>query len=423
MKNNFRILLITIWLLVIFAAGASIHFNAQAQDGDRGAWGEVVNNDGSINYDGMTDNGVVSQPADFMPTIPGVGQLNAEYHAYTTESGNQVLMPSATTLFFMATDSSSMLYSNPSMGTTPIGISGAESSQGSTFVGIAALGNLFSDAFQTGGQYDTSFFNSVISGDQDIWQVAPTGIGDLFFSFMDTSFQDFNLYTYMILVPPDACASSPAGCGMEDLVVETPPPPTEPPPDDIGDDGCPAPAVIPGKITFDGSKTAPEYPLVVGQDPDKRGVDFTFSASVAPTKYITYRMVLEYSCDADTECGPGNPRVVTGFHCVQNVETFPECIASAGGTIRLTDASRKWILEELSIRYPEAYLHDPEMRVASGGECVWSEEVENVPVADPGYWDLFVRGRTSGTPVSGPRGFGGRKDTFEVWLKEIAIIK
>lgn len=432
MQNNFRRLLFGILLLAVITSSAALSFNVSASpNAQDSAWGEVVNNDGSINYGGMTDNGVVTvQNESFMPTIPFTGgqKVEAEYHVYTTESGNQVLMPTATTLFFMATDSNSALYTNPSMGTTPIGISGAESGQGNTLVGIAALGNLFSSDIQSGSSYDSSFFNSVIGGEQDIWQVLPSGIGDLFFSFMDTSLQDGSLYTYMIMIPPGACGSSPAGCTPEQLTLLTPPPPTEPPPTEVPPIDCPAPQVIPGKITFDGEKIAPNYPLVVGQDPDKRGVDFRFSASVAPTIYITYVRVADYECvdspgASDNGCGPGQRSELTGYHCEKHSQSFDECIESAQGSARLTQTSREWILNELSVRYPEAYLHQPAFSFGSSSDCSWSDVVEEVQIADPGYWDLFVRGSTSGTPVSGPRSFGGKVDTFEAWLKEIAIIK
>lgn len=420
MKNNIRYLLLFILICTLLGVRSAL-----AQDGTGSAWSEVVSSDGSINYGGMSDNGVVSQPADFMPTIPGVGQVNAEYHVYTTSSGNQVLMPSASTLFFMAMDGQSALYSNASMGTNIA--TGATSNDGSKLTGIALVGNVAgwlagSAQLQNGGAYDQNFFNSMLSGKADVWQMLPSGITNLLGSFATQSVQDANLYSYMILIPPGACGGSPAGCTPEQLALLTPPPSTEAPPTedvtDIGD--CPGPLVIPGKISFGGEKTGPNYPLVVGQDPDKRGVDFEFFASVAPTRYITYTKVADIECEENSS-GGCRPRIV-GYHCEQHVQVFEECIASATGSARLSDTSRAWILDELSIRYPEAYLHHPSFGFSSG-DCSWSDTEERVPVADPGYWDVSVRGSTSGTPVSGPRGFGGQVDTFQAWLKEIAIIK
>jgi len=421
MKTNFKTFLIAICAIVLFPIQAVF-----AQDESNSVWDQVVNPDGSINYGAMTDNGVVTQPGTFMPTIPGFGQINAEYHVYTTPSGNQILMPTATTLFFMALDHTSALYTNPSAGTTPIGISGASSGNGDTLVGLAALGNLFSGSIQSGGQYDAAFFNSIISGEQNIWQLGPAGIGNLFLSFMNTSFADLNLYTYMILIAPGVCTTSPVGCTPEQLALIPTPPPVTVTPEPVV---CPPPQVIQGKISFSGLKTAPNYPLVIGQDPDKRGVDLQFSASVAPTQYITHEAVTDYGCvysfgsPGGGNCGVNQKRVVTGYHCEQHVETFSECVESAHGSAHLSQISRDWILNELSVRYPDAYLHNPEFSFGSGNSCSWSDTIEGVGIEDPGYWDISVNGTTSGTPVSAPRNFGGKVNTFEVWLKEIAIIK
>jgi hypothetical protein len=375
----------------------------------------------------MIDNGVITQPGAFMPTIPGFGQINAEYHVYTTPDGNQILMPTATTLFFMALDHNSALYSNPSAGTTPIGISGAASGNGNTLVGIAALGNLFSGSIQSGGQYDAAFFNSLFSGEQNIWQLGPQGIGNLFFSFLNISFTDLNLYTYMILIAPGVCNTSPVGCTPEQLaLISTPPPEVVATPTPLA---CPSPQVIQGKISFDGLKISPNYPLVIGQDSGRRGVDLQFSASVAPTQYITYEPVTDYGCvyslgaPGGGRCTVNQKRVVTGHHCERQVQTFNECIAAAHGSTRLSQTSREWILNELSIRYPEAFLHKPEFNFGSGSACAWSDTIKEVQIEDPGYWNVFVNGSTSGTPVSAPRNFGGKSSAFEVWLKEITIIK
>ena len=64
-------------------------------------WGEVINSDGSIRYDNLTDMGEIQVDAEWMPDIPFItGQ--ATYHQYATPSGAVVVLPSATTLFFMS---------------------------------------------------------------------------------------------------------------------------------------------------------------------------------------------------------------------------------------------------------------------------------------------------------------------------------
>jgi hypothetical protein len=87
----------------------------------------------------------------------------------------------------------------------------------------------------------------------------------------------------------------------------------------------------------------------------------------------------------------------------------------------LSKESRNWILNELSIRYPEAYLHHPSFSF-NGGGCAWSASKNHVQVADPGEWNMLLSGRTSGTPVSGARSFS-RASVFSAWLKEVVIVK
>lgn len=437
-KSRSLFLLTVIFTLVILNA-----MPAQAQDGApppaNGAWSEVINEDGSIDYDNLTDGGVVTQPADWMPTNPFNGEpIEAEYHVYTTPTGNQILFPSATTLFFMASNAneSGLLAAASTLGTS--GLSTVNSDNGNV-VGIASLGSIYGAlignqeiGLPTAANV-TDFFNQVLSGQENIWSLNPEGLRKFLDSLSDVSLSDQNLYTYMLLYTPDLCGSSPVGCTPEQLALLaslipdddiidptlTPPPAAQ----------CPAPQVISGRISFNAEKIAPNYPLVVGQDPDERGADVRFSASVAPTIYITYEPVDDYGCVSSPGapggdgCGVGEELVVTGYSCVEQRITYNECIAFARGTASLSKDSRDWILNELSIRYPGAYLRNPDFSFRSGGACEWERTEEGVQFADPGTWDLSVNGRTSGTPVSAPRRFGGQVSEFIVWLKEIAIVK
>jgi len=71
------LLLMLVFVLVTFLPP----HQAFAQDG---AWSEVVDSNGNILYDQMTDQGVVTQAADWMPsiTLPVVGTVSvySEYH-------------------------------------------------------------------------------------------------------------------------------------------------------------------------------------------------------------------------------------------------------------------------------------------------------------------------------------------------------
>ena len=78
---------------------------SRADEGDDSPWGDILNPDGSIRWDQLTDLGTTSEPADWMDiTLPGgmVIDLDATYHRYQTPNGNIVVLPSPVTLFFMA---------------------------------------------------------------------------------------------------------------------------------------------------------------------------------------------------------------------------------------------------------------------------------------------------------------------------------
>jgi hypothetical protein len=435
MKKNF-ILLMLVFFLITFLPAQQVF----AQDS---AWGEVVDSNGNIMYDQMSDQGVVTQPASWMPsiTLPVVGTVSvpAEYHSYVTESGNTVLMPTASTLFFMAANPQESGYqaAASTMGTSGPGV-GVDAPTGIAGIGAvfgALLGNAGGSEMMTtinqagfnGPSAAQDFFQSVVSGQTDIWSLNPAGLGNFLSSLYTPISTDHNLYTYMLLYTPGQCGSTPAGCSAAQLaltatVVPTAPPPTAvatPPPPTI----CPGSSVKPGAISASASEVAPPYPLVVGQDPDKRGVDVNFSASVAPTIYTYYTPVPIYG-EEETKCAKkpcGTKQVITGYTCQMHTISYPECIASASASISLSKDSRDWILNELSIRYPEAYLHHPNFSF-SGGGCIFSASQDHVQVADPGNWNVNLSGSTSGTPVSGARSFS-RTSVFSAWLKEVVIIK
>ena len=411
---------------------------AQGPTDPNSAWAEVVNADGSINYASLTDGGVVNQPADWMPNIPLIGPIPAEYHVYYTPSGNSIVMPTASTLFFMAASAneSGFLSAASTMGTS--GLSTVNSNSGNV-VGFASLGAFFGALVGNQniglpkGTNATDFFNQVVSGQTNIWSLGPLGLGNFLKSLAKVSQTDGSLYSYMLLYTPGQCATVPGGCtaSQMDLLASLTltPPPTEiatPPPPSK----CPASRIKLGAISANANLLDPPYPLVVGQDPDKRGVDVAFSASVAPTIYTYYTQELIEECVPGANAsgryncskkGVKGHLAQTGFQCVAHTQSYSECISSASASMSLSKESRNWILNELSIRYPEAYLHHPSFSF-SGGGCAWSASKKHVQVADPGEWNMLLSGRTSGTPVSGARSFS-RASVFSAWLKEVVIVK
>jgi hypothetical protein len=447
MRHIFKFVSVLIVILLLSESQAHVF----AQDSNppvdpNGAWSEVVNADGSINYASLSDGGVVTQPADWMPNIPLVGPIDAEYHVYYTPSGNTILMPTASTLFFMAANPNESGFNSA---VSTLGTGGLSTAEGTnTFTGIAGLGTLFASLTgQTSGTtislpngeqiQSETFFQQVISGQQDIYALGPAGLTNLLTSLFNTAVTDnangegLNLYTYMLMYLPDQCASVPGGCTAEQLALLLPPViETETPPEPHS---CPAPVVTPGRIVRSGELVAPNYPLVVGQDTDKRGADIHVSVTVQPTIYTFWTQEPVYECkegpngngvsNCTTDSGQPGHTKITDWICQQHQQSYNECVSLASATLRLTSQSQDWILNELSIQYPGAYVHKPKISFSASTGCQWVETYDRVQIEDPGNWDIYINGQTSGTPVSAPRPFGGPAGQFGVWLKETTIIK
>jgi hypothetical protein len=138
---------------------------------------------------------------------------------------------------------------------------------------------------------------------------------------------------------------------------------------------------------------------------------------------------------SNCETSQGQPgtlkQVVVRTNCQEHTQIFPEGLNWITASASLSQASRDWILNTLSIPYPEAYLHHPSFSFPGnpdtgsfqGNTFVWTFTQNRIPVADPGYFDLGVAGATSGTPVSGGRGFSRSGGQFGVYLLESVIIQ
>ncbi len=421
-KNDYQ----RLHLIVLLIAFYIFTFNipARAQSGSpppdpNSAWGQVFDSQGNL-LPNVKDGGQVTQNTNWMPNIPLVGSIPATYHVYYTPSGNTVVLPNAVTEFFMA--------ANPQES----GLNNAASSYGygagylTSILGAAFGGNNIQVNLNGVPTYvsPNDFAQDMINGQTNIWSMPLGTAWNVLNNLLNSASEsDQNLYLLALLYTPDQCGMAPGGCVTQNLPPDTPPIKTPPPPTQ-----CPSPKVIPGAITSGGGKTYPPYPIVVGQDPNKTGVTMQFHASVAPTIYITYQQVPIKSCESGPisggayDCGGGTGHLeTTGFRCVQRSQSFNECIAGAAGSISLAQSSRDWILGELQLHFPGAYIHKLFFSFGGGG-CAWSAR-GNAQIDDPGFWDIAIAGRTSGTPVSAPRGFGGGGSPFSVALDETVIIK
>jgi hypothetical protein len=285
----------------------------------------------------------------------------------------------------------------------------------------------------------SQFFSDVINNDpQELWSLLGNHTADFLFDLAAQSYSEKSLYTTLLLYTPGDCFEVPGGCPAKASLpaASTPSAPTPPA------SSCSVPVVKSGVITVTAHKIAPPYPLVVGQDTAKRGVDVTWKVTVGATSY-TYGVkvpVMGTKCIAGSgtsNCTTSNnqagtlQQVVVGYNCVQHTQIYAEGLKWVTLSASLSQTSQDWILNTLSLMYPNDYLHHPDFSFAGnpasgsfqGNTFVWDFAQNRIPVADPGHFDLGVAGATSGTPVSAWRGFSRSGGTFPVYLEEAVIIQ
>jgi hypothetical protein len=224
---------------------------------------------------------------------------------------------------------------------------------------------------------------------------------------------------------------------------------------------CNAAWITPGAITLTATKDFPDHAVVVGQDPLNTGVDLTWILHINPTVFNYEAWVkippaiikvpgckgLQAECAKNQsgkpccgglECVPYNPSSGNGkcqidwdlatWECVVKSINYPEDIAEASPSAVLTQPSRTWVLGELAMAYPGAYLKHPVWGFHPGHTCTWAGDVcvwthteGEVQVADPGYYDLRVSGMTAGTAISPPRTFSLVGGQFGVYLIDFSM--
>ncbi len=146
----------------------------------------------------------------------------------------------------------------------------------------------------------------------------------------------------------------------------------------------------------------PSHPLVVGQDPERRGVDICLRAISYPVIRTTYTVEWDETtarwvqvAHRDVIADPVNPDVI---HVRAD----------------LTDDSARWIRDVLTRRYPGAVLWQPEWGVApdkgwKAEEHLLASKVyvlegcnERMPLTDPGVYVVRAVVSTRGTIWSAP---------------------
>lgn len=428
-KNNWRSATLAI-LVLSLVLGMLFITPAQADGGTTG-WGNFFDTDGNL-LPGVIQAGEITQPASWMPSFPDWTGLSfdATYHQFVAPSGETILVPSTTTLFFMAmnpqesglVDASGQIASNFGVG---VEIAGQLASGN----GLNFLSALFQNLAGMSQVDADQFADAVING-QDVWALlAPNSdVSHIFNLLFNLSKKDGNIYLLALLY--ESCASSPAGCPAELCAINpvacglppTPEPDIEPTP--TAPPTCPSPSVAQASPSLNISPLAPPYPVVVGQDPDKRGADISGNVSIPPVIFTWYEPLYEIteSCsaagaNATTNCTRpnGQPGVLRSGvelkECKVHRESLPERINTVNTRAELSAASRDWILNDLGSKWYGAYVHRGSFNLAQfgtlangcdgGGTCTASLQAMQVPFADPGLFNLSIQVGTNGTSWNG----------------------
>ena len=161
MRNVLRLCLILAILLSVIPLSP-----VSAQDPS--PWSEVFDENGNLRSD-VVDLGVTTETPSWMNVDLPLGQslqLDANYHRFQTADGNMVVLPSASTLFFMAMNPQESGLAN-SAGMMSNGYGSMI-----TFLGLVAGDSLdWNRLQQERPQYKdpSQFWNAVLSGQESAW--------------------------------------------------------------------------------------------------------------------------------------------------------------------------------------------------------------------------------------------------------------
>ena len=436
MKLFERVLLAFLALALMFSAAGPSH--AQAQDPT--PWDQVFDENGNLRSD-IIDLGVTTETPSWMSVDLPFGQsldLEANYHRYQTADGNMVILPSASTLFFMAMNPQESGLAD-SAGMMSNGFGGLI-----TFLGLVAGDSLdWNRLAQERPEYQNpdQFWNAVLSGKENVWTWF-SGFGFIT-TLLSMSWNDAamrNAYL-MYLNGVKNCASLPGGCSG---VVIPPPPPRV----------CPDSSISIQQPIASIQKIAPNNPLVVGQDTkERRGADIQVLITIPPVIFTWYEPIYEEedicrepgagetpNClkDSSSVANDGVADTELVFkECLKHVEQLPDAVATLQATATLNAASKAWITGQLGQTHYGAHVYRESFTLIpgfttwsggcnAGGTCTASGTALQVPFADPGTFNLRLRATTRGTsfrgmPITQPRTISADGE-FQVYVTLPALI-
>ena len=453
------------WIQLMIALGMVFLTpgTAWAQEGSPPGEGTFLsqNPDGtfSLNLENLTPIGQVTVPiAEYHPDIPTfeihlptplptivIGEL--VYNEYVTPAGEYVVVPNLATAAVMAMSDASPFNVDPDQ----VLLNGGS--------GIAAALGLLENAGVSSEAVRAELQETLAQG----LEVSPLEVLQFYWSVLNpnSSLAGDGLFLLTGAWVFSCDPFNPADCAAEAVVEATPA--VLPPRSDVA---CPAPAVVQGEIRVTGELLDPPYPVVVGQDPARRGADLRWQVEILPTTYAWYeRRVIgeDIRCVFDPHgtsagCpGPGSRyEAVIGsqvgwrswmgegsqasywrvegtgvrVECIAHTEVYSESVSWVRAHANLGQDSRAWVTGGgLQQRYPGASLYQPDwmwMTPPDGSflgdrSFVWEFVNEGIRFRDPGQYSSSVSGSTTGTPVTAPRVFNLPATDFSVWLLEATL--
>ncbi len=231
---------------------------------------------------------------------------------------------------------------------------------------------------------------------------------------------------------PDNCLWSgslggcgPISCGCRDSDCDAAPEPTVPPatpvPTPTPPPGCPDPGAPITWIEIIKPRIAeadydPDHPVVIGQDPDRRGFDLLLNATGGQAR--RWRRATQQFCDDGSGIYPADcPDGPWHWDCPDVIsERYDDPFQAIEVRMRLADASVEWIEEDLPGRYYGAARKEGLPRVwalrnVAGQMAVaqrWryapgQPDVLSTGPVDPGVHGGKIVGTTRGTPLNPPQ--------------------
>lgn len=163
----------------------------------------------------------------------------------------------------------------------------------------------------------------------------------------------------------------------------------------------------------------PPFPIVEGQDPQKRGVDFTIYAYGGRAE--KYRRELVKECNGGGTYPDDCPND-WHWECVDKLlERHDDPLREVKIELNLSQESIAWITGELARKYPGARVKGNYPRLIdllrSGRTMSFYAQVRKKLLVDPGKYEFKLLLDTTGTPISDPQ-HREYRDEIRCYLRE-----